>query len=307
MDVTGWLLRRTPPRPMVVTAPGGTPARVAVERAVLARGWRPALNPARTNLLVVAGHAPWLEPYLRRVWDSIPAPRVRVDVPEALDERLLDDALAALRDPVRQRAHHTEPVEDVFMADRAPDRDGLTLDELHVPLGPVLAYWPAGLIVHTRLQGDVVTAATVEVAGAGSRTGTGDAFWSGADPVARRLDACGRLLALAGWTDQAVVAQRLRDAVLDGRPADGLARFTARVRRSRTLRWLLAGVGHVTDGPFAGDALTRLYGWLDGTGPPPDTRWALDHLPELLAGTELANARLVVASLDPDLEPSHHG
>lgn len=327
MDVTAWLLARTPPRPMVVAVPGATATRVAVERAVLARGWRPALNPAETNILVVAGQASWLEPYLRRVWDSVPAPRVRLEIPGPFDERLLDDALAELRDPERQRAHRVEPADDlamtVPMADRAPDRDGLTLDELHVPLGPVLPYWPAGLIVHTRLQGDVVLSATVEIAGTGADRPEaevdaggalvgrdqrgGDAFWLDADPAARRLDSCARLLALAGWPDQAVTAQRLRDEILDGGPAAGLGRFARRVRRSRTLRWLLAGVGPVQDGPetLAGDASTRLDGWLDDHRPlprPDDTRWTVEHLPELLTGTELASARLVVASLDPDLE-----
>src|SRR5258708_27816729 len=42
------------------------------------------------------------------------------------------------------------------MAGRGADRDGLKLDQLHVPLGPVLPDWPAGLVVHVTLQGDVV-------------------------------------------------------------------------------------------------------------------------------------------------------
>lgn len=49
------------------------------------------------------------------------------------------------------------------MADRGEDRDGLMLDQLHVPLGPLLPDWPAGLVVHTTLQGDVVQAARIEI------------------------------------------------------------------------------------------------------------------------------------------------
>ncbi|WP_433473669.1 hypothetical protein ACQPZP_33380 [Spirillospora sp. CA-142024] len=49
------------------------------------------------------------------------------------------------------------------MADRADDRDGLKLDVLHVPLEPALASWPADLVVHLTLQGDVVQAAEVGV------------------------------------------------------------------------------------------------------------------------------------------------
>ncbi|HEX6358202.1 hypothetical protein [Actinophytocola sp.] len=191
----------------------------------------------------------------------------------------------------------------VPMADRAEDRDGLMLDVLHVPLGPVLPLWPAGLIVHTRLQGDVIQEATVEVVGS-----PGVSFWATEDRgLARRLDSHSRLLALAGWTDAAVEAQRLRDDALDGTLSDArLQKWTRRVCRSRTLRWLLAGVGTVSDGPLAGDALTRLHS--PPAKGPHETQWILDNLPAMLAGTELATARLVVASLDPDLDLlAHHG
>src|SRR5260370_29378823 len=47
------------------------------------------------------------------------------------------------------------------------DRDGLRLDQLHVPLGPVLPDWPAGLVVHLTLQGDVVQHAEVQAVGPG--------------------------------------------------------------------------------------------------------------------------------------------
>lgn len=45
----------------------------------------------------------------------------------------------------------------VALASGAPDRDGLEMDRLHVQLGPVLASWPAGLVVWCTLAGDVVT------------------------------------------------------------------------------------------------------------------------------------------------------
>jgi hypothetical protein len=71
------------------------------------------------------------------------------------------------------------------------------------------------------------------------------------------------------------------------------------------LRWSLAGVGESS----TGDAVTRLHRWLadivaivDGDDwedvtPQP----GVDTLADLLVGTELATARLVVASLDLDL------
>ncbi|NEE25830.1 hypothetical protein G3M53_10200, partial [Streptomyces sp. SID7982] len=50
------------------------------------------------------------------------------------------------------------------LAERADDRDGLRLDRLHVPFGPVLPDWPVGLVLRLTLQGDVVQEVTgVEV------------------------------------------------------------------------------------------------------------------------------------------------
>lgn len=312
MGLTAWLLRHTPPRPMIVELPGGARARVAVERAARERGWKTTTSPAEANILVVAGQA--VEPYVTRVWDSVPAPRTRLDVTESFDERELDLALARLRDVESQRAGAPGPVDrqdEVPMADRARDRDGLMLDRLRVPLGPVLPLWPAGLVVHTRLQGDVIQEASVELVGAAE-----DTFWFGAGPVARRLDSCARLLALAGWPEMATEAKRLRDDALDdaldGGQADGLRQWVRRVRRSATLRWLLAGVGEVADDPgtpeeLVGDALSRLHRWLGLAGGRDTTQWTVAHLPALLVGSELASARLTVASFDLDLTPARHG
>lgn len=40
----------------------------------------------------------------------------------------------------------------LMMTERAADRDGLRLDMLYVALGPVLADWPAGLVVELAVQ-----------------------------------------------------------------------------------------------------------------------------------------------------------
>lgn len=213
------------------------------------------------------------------------------------------------------------------MAGRESDRDGLMLDVLHVPLGPVLPDWPAGLVVHTTLQGDIVTAASPEMTGAPGDA-VGDAgpggFWAHR-PRARAADSCARLLAVAGWDDAAAGARRIRDALLDGPegehggPRRAVTSWARRVRRSRVLRWSLAGIGRVPEeaGPPAhlrGDTLDRLHRWLDvvehgpgrgNTGPEAEaeaTRWTLDVLPGLLTGAELAVARLTVAGFDPDPE-----
>ncbi|MBT3157824.1 hypothetical protein KQH42_00505 [Streptomyces sp. CHA1] len=149
------------------------------------------------------------------------------------------------------------------LADRADDRDGLRLDRLHVPFGPVLPDWPAGLVVRLALQGDVVQEVTgVELVPAAPATRS--AFWdepwreaAAGVPVTRgaaarrrcaaHLDSLGRLLAVADWPDAATRARRLRDAALADAPAAELAhttrRLTRRVGRSRTLRWLTSGIG----------------------------------------------------------------
>lgn len=390
MDLSAWLLRHAPPRPLMIATPGGTGARLATERVVRERGWRAAASPAEANILVVAGAVEHdLQPYLDQVWSLMPAPRARADVDSAGSATAeLDAAATALRDADRQREqarapqsdhempeheahnehdsdehghaahggngadehphgeHHAEHDEeqepdqhshdhgqhghdmggmpmpgDLPMADRAEDRDGLKLDQLHVPLGPVLPDWPAGLVVRASVQGDVIQEASVEAAGL---AGAGEtSFWgSPGRTTARRLDSCARLLSVAGWPDAAATARRLRDDTLRDDVPVGTARalqlWVRRVRRSRTLRWLLAGVG-VTPGSapvgLAGDALERLYRWLDsavqafdrpdagesGVDAAHETEWSLEVLPAMLAGTELAIARLVVASLDPDL------
>ncbi|MFC8324626.1 hypothetical protein ACFUMJ_17590 [Streptomyces olivaceus] len=180
------------------------------------------------------------------------------------------------------------------MAERGEDRDGLMLDRLHVPLGPLLADWPAGLTVKLTLQGDVVQEADVEqpVTPTG---GSARPFWvqpwlraAEGEPVsvgeaARRraaahLDSLARLLSVAGWPAEAIAARRLRDDLLGGVPgaavASRLDRFARRVGRSRTLAWLTRGIGSISadearaagaSGPAAragGDVTARYRQWL---------------------------------------------
>jgi hypothetical protein len=253
--------------------------------------------------------------------------------------------------------HDLGMVAGMPMAGRAADRDGLRLDVLHVPVGPVLPYWPAGLRLRLALQGDVVQQVAVEVVGVPSHP-AGLPFWdepvlralSGervtAGEVARRraashLDSLARLLGVAGWDAPAVRCAVLRDRALAGEPAaplsTGFAPLARRVDRSRLLRRMTRDLGvldagtvdrYGLTGPSAipgGDVWARLRRWLaavaadlarsDDGSPAPDTegprgaldggtppsRALLDVLPPLLHGAELGGARLVVASLDPDL------
>lgn len=357
MDLTGALLRIGAARPhiLLVEMPGGTPARLEVERELRHRGWPAAVSPADTDVLVVAGPVHHRTTGLVvRLERQVPRPRVRL---HAADPRnvgpALDDAAARLAlggdtadgtghgDDTAPSGHggmETDMPGDLPMADRGEDRDGLVLDQLHVPLGPLLPDWPAGLVVHTMLQGDVVQDARVEVFGTG-----GTSFWNepwrraaAGDPVttgaaARRrvtahLDSLARFLAVAGWADVTSRTRWLRDDVLDGAPGTELVprfRRTARqLRRSRTLRWLTTGLGDVPADAATlrarGDVTDRWSGWVaaveqllpdvdrtdhlpvgDPPQDPPDALVSL--LPKLLTGVELATARLIVASLDPDL------
>ena len=369
MDLTGWLLSRAVPCAFVVTAVGGTGARLAVERELRERGWRQAAAPTQADLLVVCGPAdPDLADAVDRVWEQMPGPRARVDAAGADDAaRLLDSARGRLLDVDGQRrqaatrdasAHERSRENDddsedhgdhgdhgdhsdggghghdhggmsmpggVPMADRGPDRDGLMLDRLHISLGPALADWPAALCLRLTLQGDVVQeAAAVVVGGAAAPS----AFWDVPGPAAA-LDSAQRFLAVAGWPSAAAAGRRWRDALLTEPAPDeatrrGVLRWLRRVRRSRVLRWSTDGLGRIS-GPvpdaLRGDVTDRWSRWLDDVeaaigasgesegpaGPAGRSRAeaasaALDLLPSLVTGQELAAVRLIVASLDPDTE-----
>jgi hypothetical protein len=188
--------------------------------------------------------------------------------------------------------HHMGSVAGLAMAGRAPDRDGLKLDVLHVPLGPVLPYWPAGLRLTLTVQGDVVQDATVEAVGA---VGADVSFWDRpllealaggtvmvADVARRRLaahlDSMMRLLAVAGFDGPSLRYAVLRDRVLAGQSANEIGgparKLGQRVERSRALRRMTEGLGELdgascnragVTGPAAiaaGDAWARLVQWV---------------------------------------------
>ncbi|MBV7695721.1 hypothetical protein [Streptomyces sp. TRM70350] len=181
------------------------------------------------------------------------------------------------------------------MAEQGADRDGLALDQLHVPLGPFLADWPTGLTIRLVLQGDVIQQADLDEPATPVGIGAVEPFWvqpwlraAAGEPVpvgeavrrraAARLDSLGRLLAVAGWPAEAVAARRLRDDLLSGAPGAAvtprLERLARRVGRSWTLAWLTRGLGVVTvqkareagvSGPAAragGDVTARYRQWL---------------------------------------------
>ncbi|RWR23853.1 hypothetical protein D8Y24_06420 [Agrococcus lahaulensis] len=197
------------------------------------------------------------------------------------------------------------------LASGAADRDGLEMDTLAVQLGPVLPYWPPGLVLHCALNGDVITRARARAL---------DDAWHGfvepgrRDAAARHCDDAAALLELAGASDLAAKARRLRGALLRGDSAarPGLERLERRIRRS-LLRWSLGRLGVMDDAALAehlgvthaGSVFDRLLAMLGAAreainGSAEERRDAsrlIAALPQLVTGLDLAAARLVVASL----------
>lgn len=328
---------------LLVEVPGAWRTRVAVEQEVAARGWRLALSPADADALVVCGRPGerWQQ-VLDRTADQMPGPRARAEVPDVAGVRAaLDGVVADLLDEDAQRADAAarpsvpEDVEEgddmhpagLMLAMGDDDlRDGLEMDVLPVPLGPVLPAWPAGLVLRCTLSGDVVVSAEPEVLEADETATRLTGPQDPAEARARACDGAARLLALAGAADLAAAAVRVRDALLAGAPdaLDRRAGLRERVARSWTLRWMLRGLGvldeaalaeHGLPHALAGDVRDRLLALLDVDGLPaqaPDAGAAgtqaeaggavVAALPALVTGLELVTARLVVASLDPRTE-----
>lgn len=194
------------------------------------------------------------------------------------------------------------------------DRDGLEMDALKVPLGPVLPHWPGGVVLHAVLHGDLIVSAHLDVLGTGSAEDGGGGN-PAVDPrlrFGRRLDHAAAVLSLAGAVRPAAAARRLRNRVLDGEtPNDAdLDRLERRVSRSPALRWALRGTGSLSDAELArwglpdglrGDVFDRLCRLLDGavtSAEETDSGGALLRaLPDLVSGLDVAAARLLVASL----------
>lgn len=204
---------------------------------------------------------------------------------------------------------HGGDVAGLAMAGTAPDRDGLELDELNITLGPVLPAWPTGLIVRAGMQGDVLTRATVSwVDDTAPATATTD---SGVDERARALDVLAQFLTVAGWPRAARQARAARtdlagfDISRAERGSRHAVRLARAVSRSRTLAWSVRGLGtrppDPLDDPPEGDVWERVRRWCAlaagaDVAEHPAPVISPTELAELLAGAELAAARLITAS-----------
>lgn len=204
------------------------------------------------------------------------------------------------------------------------DRDGLEMDVLHVRMGPVLPYWPAGLVLRCALQGDLIVDADASLVDADDADDRNDVRYDGPlHRAARRCDNAAGLLALAGWDDAAGHARRVRDLLLTGgqpgRAVEDLDRLHRRVMRSWLLRWSLRRIGLLSPADVVrlglpdhvgGDARDRLLSMIERAGrdvtastggsaalsePRPIS---VGQVGQLVRGLDIAAARLVVASLD---------
>ncbi|WP_231738366.1 hypothetical protein [Kocuria rosea] len=222
------------------------------------------------------------------------------------------------------------------LAEGGEDRDGLEMDVLRLPLGPVLPFWPAGLVLRCTLQGDVVVEAEASVVDGRNNTQDDGAAAAGPHPGPAPAAVVGcdqvmALLALAGAEDAAACARRTRDALLHGdrgAARDAVERLHRTVRRSRLLHWSLRSVlplgppaleRHELPRHCLGDAHDRLLSRVEriraeagGAEPAAVAQpareddgavpWAV--LPDLVTGLELASVRLAVASLDLEPHPA---
>ncbi|WP_422735753.1 hypothetical protein ACN263_19110 [Micromonospora sp. WMMD729] len=220
----------------------------------------------------------------------------------------------------------------LMMAQRAEDRDGLKLDVLHLALGPVLADWPAGLVVELAVQGDVVQSASARILPPADPAAVRPypdvkhpGLWRRRQAVAH-LDSLGRLWAAVGWPAGATAARRLRDALVDDVPLavayTGFRPLARWARRSRALHLATDGLGVLSPVAAAragvrvpaavcGDATARwrhrlaetdrlLAGGEPDAAPEPDAAAVLAVATRLMVGLDLAAARVVLASFDPD-------
>ncbi|WP_232488761.1 hypothetical protein [Brevibacterium antiquum] len=209
----------------------------------------------------------------------------------------------------------------VPLAEGGQDRDGLEMDVLHLPLGPVLPYWPAGLVLTCSIQGDVVIGSDVSIVDSGDHGNESEISHNGLR-AALHCDSVMALLALAGADDLAARARRARDFLLRGdqvAASDALVRMTRAIRRSWLLRWSLRGILVLDQVDLdryglsvgcGGDAYDRMLRTIDRVRAEVDGRVSASEedelvpwqvLPELVSGMELATLRLAVASVNLEL------
>lgn len=153
------------------------------------------------------------------------------------------------------------------MAEVAPDRDGLRLDQLTVRIGPFFARFPTGLVLEVQLQGDVVQQAHVVVAPEGEaavevdvRTAFRDALDTPVPVSVLELERARshlRSIASALVAHQLPsLARRVLQFAGNVHPDQGedVQRLHRLLRRSQVVGWATRGVGPIPAEQLGGTA-----------------------------------------------------
>lgn len=283
----------------VIAGDADSDLRIAIERKLLSRGTVVADTVASSEFMVLTG-----DPHevtvraMAYVSQQLSVPFAVVNSAEAASSGdYLSAAVGADAFPP------TSTGDDIAMADRGSDRDGLKLDQLHFSLGPILPHWPGGLTVDIAMQGDVIQTAEPKWAPHALRS---DEATPPLDAVARRLDDAYVFLSTVGWRSAASEARRLRDTEGPAHRKE-VGRFTKSVARSRSFHWMTKGIAT----HHGLDARDRLLAWLVGAQADCSGGQVIEHgtdheeladLAALLVGLDLRAARLAIASFGTQFE-----
>jgi hypothetical protein len=280
VGVTAWLRQLAARGPVPVFATGGPAAGRVRRRLRISPAVRVCDSPRHAVVLVVVEPVPGpLLGVVSGVHDQLAHPRATVAWPAEVS---VDEGVAAIVAVFRELISGQKPSEAALLPDvdpvpwhgvgpygqggkgmtggtpygrpmtgRAPDRDGLELDQLPVTIGPYLPPLPVGLLVRVKLQGDVIQEATV-----GANPYSEDPAID-VDPIFLRALAesvpvaqleLARARHLLGWLGDALrvqgltaLGQRALALATDLRTTDGpvVERLLSAVRRCGVLMWSL--------------------------------------------------------------------
>lgn len=310
MGLKGLIERIAAGAPEPVFAVAGHGGRAALRRLALADGIELVDTPRAASVLLIAGRVPaamWGP--VQQVHDQLAGPRHTVvwgsdpfpPLPEAAVIPLGSDPVPILRRRA-EGAGEAHALADVDpnpwrgvgpygqggkgmtggtpygrpLTGRARDRDGLELDQLPLAVGPFFPALPPGLVMHVRLQGDVVQEARVgdnpfAPAWDDGELSAMESFERALfEPVPiaelevararHHLWWLGDSLALHGLAAMGERSWRLaadlgRDPGVLPRAATEFDRLRRAVGRSRVLRWSVGGVGPIERSLLVGRSL----------------------------------------------------
>ncbi len=199
---------------------------------------------------------------------------------------------------------------------RAPDRDGLELDQLTVRVGPFFPPFPSGLVLDIKLQGDVIQEVVVDESAGAKMHGPLDAEGDGcpfhsalSSPVAiakleraraahhlRWLAHALRVLGLValGRRALAMATTLERDQRSTSQVAAELRSLARLLNRARSFAWSTAGVGAIAAEQVAGRGLgpvARASGVAEDLRSEDQAYRALDFEPVVQRGTDAGDVR----------------